>query len=126
MTKLEIPDKADAIRYRSISAGECIYRCHSLDYQGADFNPGVGQAGRFTPLIAPTGQAVPTLYVAETFDASVYETLFRKESMPVSNVSIRKAKVLGVSQILVCRELSIIRLFTPDLRRWNRADPINV
>lgn len=117
MTNIELPELAVARKFESITAGDSIFRCHLADFAGTDFNPGVGQAGRFTPLILPSGHAVPTLYAAENFDVAVYETIFRRESSPELIVPISTVRDICVSQIAVCRELLMVPLFTPELRR---------
>lgn len=119
MTNLKVPQTAVASCDYAISAGECIYRCHRLDFAGTRFNPGIGMATRFTPLISPEGKNIPTLYAAQSFDAAVYETLFRHESSSLFRVQIDRVMEVGVSKILVRRELPLIQLFTPDLRKWN-------
>lgn len=118
MTSVDIPEYAFASKYRTIAVGEQLFRCHRLEFGGTDFNPGIGPAGRFTPLISPQGEVIPSLYAATSFDAAVYETLFRQESTPASRVFLSKVNAVGVSCISVRRELSLVPLFTPELRIW--------
>lgn len=119
MTSLVVPESAVASSYYAVAAGERIFRCHQLELGGVDFNPGIGPVGRFTPLISPAGQAIPTLYAAESFDAAVYEVLFRQESSPAGSILANIINGIGVSSIYAHRELSLVSLFTPELRRWN-------
>ncbi len=116
MTDIAIPDLAVASSDYAISAGECIFRCHRLNFGGTDFNPGIGLDSRFTPLISPmSGQPVPTLYAAKSFDAAVYEAIFRQEQSTDSSVIANKVNTTCVSSITVCRELLMVSLFTPEL-----------
>lgn len=119
MINIQVPELLVAQKFRTIAAGECVFRCHSLDIAGNAFNTRRRPAGRFTPVISPEGETIPTLYAAESFDAAVYETVLRQERSPESIVQNSVVNTVGVSQISVCRELLMVELFTPELRRWS-------
>ncbi len=119
MTCIEIPELAIAQKFDAIAAGDCIFRCHQKRFTGTDFNPSRKSDGRFTPLFSLDGKVVPTLYAAESFDAALYETIFRQELSPATILPISTVSEFCVSQITVCRELLLVKLFTPELRRWN-------
>lgn len=119
MTRVEIPELLAAQDFRTIAAGEYIFRCHRLDIAGNAFNSRRKPVSRFTPIISPDGKTIPTLYAAECFDTAVYETVFRQDSSPITSVRKSVVDAVGVSQISVCRELLLVPLFTPNLRKWN-------
>lgn len=118
MTKIAVPESLTAQKFCVVAAGECVFRCHQLSIAGNIFNSRKRPAGRFTPLISSEGVTIPTLYVASSFDAAVYETVLRQESSPLTTVQSSVVHAVGVSRISVCRELLMVRLFTPELRRW--------
>ncbi len=119
MTGIEVPEEAIARNFHAIAARDCVFRCHQVGISGIAFNPGQGQPTRFSPLFSPKGESIPTLYAAESFDAAVYETIFRQEASHLFSVSSDIANTVAVSRITVCRELLMVPLFTPELRRWN-------
>lgn len=119
MTSIHIPKETIAQNFQAIAAGDCIFRCHQTQFSGTDFNIRSSSDGRFTPLMSPGGKVIPTLYAAESFDAAVYETILRQESSTESIMPISTIDNISVSRILVRRELMMVKLFTPELRRWN-------
>lgn len=119
MTKIQIPELLVAQEFCEIAAGACIFRCHHLGISGDAFSTRRRPVGRFTPLISSEGEIVPTLYAAENFDAAVYETVLRQERSPEAIVQHSVVNSFGVSQISVCRELLMVELYTPELRRWS-------
>jgi hypothetical protein len=64
-----------------LEKGEVLERFCSVDRPANAFNPCRGEPSRFAPLyepLAPGGQkCIPTLYVGETYEATVFETVFR-------------------------------------------------
>jgi hypothetical protein len=93
-----------------------IYRWH--EYRAAQFNPGVGRA-RFHPFPGSGGAPVPTLYVAETWEGAVCETVFH--DVPLRGPDRRKARaeleIRAMSRVRLTREMLLVDLRTLGLGR---------
>jgi len=55
---------------------EVLHRVHLQTYHAAQFNPGHTGDARFSPIQNAQGQAIPTLYAANTFQAALMESVF--------------------------------------------------
>jgi hypothetical protein len=81
MSKPRVPDApADLSKKRlataTLSAGTQLPHFYSLAHPAGSFNPGRG-AGRFHPIHAAKGAAIPTLYAGATWEGAAMETIFR-------------------------------------------------
>ncbi|HSG40633.1 MAG TPA: RES family NAD+ phosphorylase, partial [Thermoanaerobaculia bacterium] len=93
-------------------------RCHNIRFGPAEFNPGKG-SGRFHPFSDAQGDVVPTLYVADTLEGALAETVFH--NVPVQGPGKRLPRYYldsMVASTLVCaRDLILAQLFGFGLRR---------
>ena len=95
-------------------------RVHDRTRGGARFNPCHGAPTRFAPICDAEGDCVPSLYGADTLEAAIYETIFhdvpttaRRKTVPKTVVQSRTH-----SRLKVLRDLQLVSLRAPDLRRW--------
>jgi hypothetical protein len=97
-----------------IDAGAVLYRVHSNAYRPTQFNPGPNGAGRFHFFGDPM---VPVLYLAETREAALAETLLR--NIPVDRpYPLRRRTYEGsvLAGLETRRPLRIAELFGLGLR----------
>lgn len=77
------PATVPAFGVHRLPRGTVLHRIFTVvpDRTAATFNPGLGSASRFAPLgAAGTGgssRVIPTLYAGLSFEAAVFETVFR-------------------------------------------------
>lgn len=81
MSKPRGPDPpADLSRKRlkpaTLSAGTRLPHFYGVAHAAGSFNPGKG-AGRFHPIRAPRGAAIPTLYAGASWEGAAMETILR-------------------------------------------------
>ena len=78
--KPRVPDPpADFPKKRlsaKLSAGTRLPHFYGVAHGAGSFNPGKG-AGRFHPIAAPSGTAIPTLYAGASWEGAAMETIFR-------------------------------------------------
>jgi len=55
---------------------QVLHRVHLQAYHATQFNPGHTGNARFGPIQSHQGQAIPTLYAADTFQAALMESVF--------------------------------------------------
>jgi len=55
---------------------QVLHRVHLQAYHATQFNPGHTGDARFSPIQNRQGQAIPTLYAADTFQAALMESVF--------------------------------------------------
>lgn len=115
MSAFALPASARIRKLHKISAASALYRNHHADYPGASFNPCGGDPTRFAPLRTPSGDCIPTLYAATTFDAAAYETVFREPPGPFASYPRQKLQRRGVSRIAPKADLHLVPFFTPEL-----------
>ncbi len=98
-----------------------LHRVHDRKLAGNSFNPCKGGKTRFSPMYNDIGQCVPTLYVADSEEAAIYETVFHDIPLDVSEKSIPRSMVewRNHSILQVRRDLRLARLYAPDLRQWH-------
>lgn len=85
------------------------------------FNPGLGSATRFAPLQAagPGGPyPIPTLYAGLSFEAAVFETVFRDIAPEPLPRRVREATFAGYAhaELTVQRDLELGPLFNQNLK----------
>ena len=103
-----------------LPAGAFLHRVHARNYRANHFNPCQGAPTRFAPIQDAEGKCVPSLYAADTLEAALYETIFhdipvtaRRKTVPRTLV---QSRAHGRLQLL--RDLQLVSLRGPDLRRW--------
>lgn len=118
-----------AFNTRVLAAGSQLVRLHDPSFQGDEPNPCRGGPTRFAPVYQPTGECLPTLYAATTFECAVFESVFHDISHAALNKFIPLAKVTSraVSRLELTADLTIARLNEPDLNRFGmtRSDLID-
>jgi RES domain len=57
--------------------GETMYRVHDAIYTVDEFNPSSKGNARFSPILDPSGNVIPTLYAATTPRGALMESVFR-------------------------------------------------
>lgn len=123
MTRQRIPDPPSPfppLSLRTIAAGTTLHRIHSGAMRPAQFNPCLGQPTRFAPFEDANGACVASLYAATTRDAAAFESIFHDISATArfKTVRLEAAQSRTVSEIAPRRNLTLARLFTPDLKAW--------
>jgi len=58
-------------------AGTTMYRVHETVYAVDEFNPSSKGNARFSPILDPSGNVIPTLYAATTPRGALMESVFR-------------------------------------------------
>ena len=109
-----------------LPSGTILHRIHkrSQHYSATDFNPCLGRRTRFAPLriVDPATPrstiCVPTLYAGQTFEAALWETVFRDlPPLPNARLVFERTHVAGAShaEITIARDLTFGALFEPNL-----------
>jgi len=101
-----------------LPAGTELYRIHSRDRRAHEFNPGFGSS-RFAPFTS-AGIQVPTMYTATSFGCAAYESVFHDidPAARFKTIPMSKVEELAGSRIEIDRDLTLARLFGPDLNKW--------
>jgi hypothetical protein len=114
--------------YRTLKSRQELHRIHDGRFAPTAFNPGIGQS-RFAPIHSASGDMVPTLYAASSFECAVHETLFHDVvfDAPLKTVPFSRLQPIRHSILRVRRDLALVSLFAPDLNAWSitRADLID-
>jgi len=136
------PPNAFPTHVSDLAVGAVLWRIHAEKLAGDAFNPGFG-ASRFAPM-GPVRKRVPTAYVADGFEAAVYETIFHDldpaqsfKTFPLSKLADVRCSVLRVASPLALRSFlapDLMKLGVarnqlidtparefPDTRRWSAA-----
>jgi hypothetical protein len=112
------------ITIRPWGRGQRLFRIHSDHYQATEFNATSKGDARFSPLIGPDGQVVPTLYAGSTLDCALMETTFHDVAF-VSGPKLhsKEKHVVGktASVLQVTRDLRLIDLTSIALRKLGVA-----
>lgn len=121
------------VRLKVLPAGTILHRIHAAVISGVSapstaFNPGLGRPARFSPISNGKGNPIPTMYLAETFETAVFETIFHE--VPVTtNALLKTVKKQDIddraySRLSLTMPVSVATLSAPDLKRWGvtRAD----
>ena len=69
-----VPSK---IKPTTWGSGETMYRVHDAIYAVDQFNPSLKGNARFSPILDPSGNVIPTLYAATTPRGALMESVFR-------------------------------------------------
>ena len=71
------PTVPSKIKPTTWGSGETMYRVHDAIYPVDQFNPSPKGNARFSPILAPSGNVIPTLYAATTPRGALMESVFR-------------------------------------------------
>jgi hypothetical protein len=106
--------------YAERNVGDILHRVHSRAYGGVEANPCLGDRGRFSPIYDAHGACIPTVYLADTLECALHETLFHDTDPRASFKTVRRGALDGRahSVLRVARRVRFVRLHRPDLMRW--------
>ena len=104
----------------TLRAGASLHRVHDRAYKANDFSPCRGASTRFAPIHDEAGVCVPSLYAGDTLEAAIYETIFHDVPVKVRRKTVPKSLVQSRSHgvLEVLRDLELVSLRTPDLKKW--------
>ncbi len=71
------PTVPSKIKPTTWGSGETMYRVHDAIYAVDQFNPSPKGNARFSPILDPSGNVIPTLYAATTPRGALMESVFR-------------------------------------------------
>jgi RES domain len=94
------------------------------------FNASTAGSARFSPLIKPSGEVIPTVYAGTTFDCALMETVFHDVPFAAGPKMLSKAKHVegrSGSSLRLIVDLALIDLSTISLRKLgiSRAELID-
>jgi hypothetical protein len=103
-----------------LKMGAVLERVHNRKFKANSFNPCLGNPTRFAPIKDKNGHCVPSLYAGETFEAAVFETIFHDVPAKAKRKRVPKKKVEETAQgrLETKRDLTLVSLREPDLKRW--------
>ncbi len=103
-----------------LKMGTVLERIHDRNFAANRFNPCHGNPTSFALIQDRKGQCVPSLYAAETFEAAVFETIFHDVPAKAKRkrVPMNKAEDSAQGRLEVVRDLTLVSLREPDLKRW--------
>ncbi len=106
--------------YDKMVKGTIVHRVHQTTFAGDAFNPCFGGQTRFAPILDSSGLCVPSLYAGETVISTIYETIFHDVSATTSfkTVPMTSVESRSHSELEVRRDIKIVRLHAPDLKKW--------
>lgn len=104
----------------TLPSGTTLERVHDRNFQADRFNPCQGAPTRFAPMHDAQGNCVPSLYAADTLEAAIFETIFHDVPVAASRKTVPRTLVESRAhgRIELRRDLRLVSLRTPDLRRW--------
>ena len=104
----------------TLNAGALVHRVHDRNYGANAFNPCKGSPTRFAPVYDEEGECVPSLYAAETLEAAIHETIFHDVPVKAKSKTVPRTLVQSRAhaRLEVLRDLRLVSLRGPDLRRW--------
>jgi hypothetical protein len=122
MSKPRVPDPpADLskkqLKPATLSAGTRLPHFYGVAHAAGSFNPGTG-AGRFHPIAAPSGIAIPTLYAGASWEGAAMETIFRTMPSDRPPTAVPRALIdrYGACLIEFRREVHLLPLDGYNLR----------
>jgi hypothetical protein len=104
----------------TLAAGTLLERVHDRNHAANSFNPCQGAPTRFAPVYDTKGDCVPSLYAAGTLEAAIYETIFHDVPVTARRKTVPRTLVQSRThgRLQVLRNLRLVSLRGPDLRRW--------
>lgn len=102
-----------------LQAGVELGRIHNNAFHATQFNPGKGRATRFAPIADASATPIPTLYAGTNFMCAVFEYIFHDidPASAFKSVALSSIDPLVYSTIQSTRDLTLVRLFEPDLNK---------
>ena len=104
----------------TLVAGTALERARDRNYPAKVSNPCEGAPTRFAPIYDTHGNCIPSLCAAGSLEAAIFETTFH--DIPVTTRHKTVARTLVQTRahrrLEVLRELRLVSLRSPDLRRW--------
>ena len=103
-----------------LASGATLDRVHDRNFRADRFNPCQGAPTRFAPMRDAQGNCVPSLYAADTLEAAIFETIFHDVPVAASRKTVPRTLVESRAhgRIELQRDLRLVSLRAPDLRRW--------
>lgn len=71
------PTVPSKIKPTAWGSGQTMYRVHDAIYSVDQFNPSTKGNARFSPILDPKGNVIPTLYASTTPRGALMESIFR-------------------------------------------------
>jgi len=98
---------------------QVLHRVHLQTYHATQFNPGHTGDARFSPIQDRQGQAIPTLYAANTLQAALMETVFHDvpHDAGFKLFDRRKLHRQVHSRLNICSDLILADLTSKPLRK---------
>jgi RES domain len=126
------PPMAEHLTPRVVTwaTGRQLWRCHSSNRGGDEFNPCLGKA-RFSPLYDAHGNCVPTAYFGERIRGALAEAVFHDVPRAVPPGGVRVLTTADQSDLCLTRvvtrsQLRLVELHGLGLRRLGlRAEEIS-
>lgn len=125
---LAIPDCSPSkINTHKIAAGTALHRVHPDLYSGVEFNPWEHSDARFSTIRDSAGTVIPVIYVAETFDAALMETVFHDIPYQQDDKFLDKSKLDGLvhTEVVTTQEILVADLTTKGLRKLG-VNPVDL
>ena len=100
-----------------------MHRVHDRNFAANDFNPCKGSPTRFAPVYDAAGECIPSLYAADTLEAAIHETIFHDVPAVAKRKTVPRTLVQSRAhaRLELLRDLRLVSLRGPDLRRWRIA-----
>lgn len=99
--------------------GKTIYRVHDEAFEGDAFNPIRAGNARFSPILDPAGNLIPTLYGGTSLDCALMETVFHDVPYKPGFKPLSRSRLRGkeYSMLTLRKDLRLIDLSTIALRK---------
>lgn len=118
--KISLPSP-DAMRvgneaYVCVLSGTELHRIHPMKFGSSQLNPSTDGDARFSPIRDSSGNIIPTVYAAESFECAVCEIILRCPDMPamstdaIRDVPPSKYKEHAHSTLTLNRDLKLVDL----------------
>ena len=108
-----------------------LWRVHAARYAATQCNDSGRGSARFSPLFNATGNPIPTLYLASSFDGAVMETVFHDVPTPPDNyhldTEILQSERMVVSTMRPTAPIRLVDLSSKGLKRlgYHRSQVID-
>lgn len=105
---------------KTLESGSIVHRIHDRRYSGISFNKRRDVTSRFSPICDIRGEVIPVLYVAETFEVAVCETIFHDVNAKIPEKHVSKVAIYtrAYTQIRITRNIKLASLRKQDLKKW--------
>ncbi len=112
------PTVPSKIKLATWSSGQTMYRVHEATYAVDQFNPSPKGNARFSPILDPSGNVIPTLYAATTPRGALMESVFRDVPYRTGfkHVDAKRLEGRGCSTLLFQTDFQLLDLSKVALR----------